>query len=157
MQHGGASRIPPGGLWGALPGSVMTAQPDASPALEQRSVTLGTAPTPRSLREMERVDPATTLKPERVDLAAPISVSEAAKATSSDPHAGHTAAQTVHQVPGEEDPHAAHRALTQGTNATQQHTAPAATYVCPMHPEVVSNEPGRCPKCGMALEKKEKK
>src|SRR5262249_26798776 len=25
-------------------------------------------------------------------------------------------------------------------------------YTCPMHPEVVSAEPGACPKCGMALE-----
>ncbi|HEY9203428.1 MAG TPA: heavy metal-binding domain-containing protein, partial [Sulfurimonas sp.] len=25
-------------------------------------------------------------------------------------------------------------------------------YTCPMHPEVVQNEPGSCPKCGMALE-----
>lgn len=25
------------------------------------------------------------------------------------------------------------------------------TYTCPMHPEVVRGEPGRCPKCGMAL------
>ena len=25
-------------------------------------------------------------------------------------------------------------------------------YVCPMHPEVVENGPGSCPKCGMALE-----
>ena len=27
-----------------------------------------------------------------------------------------------------------------------------ATYVCPMDPEVRQNEPGACPKCGMALE-----
>lgn len=25
------------------------------------------------------------------------------------------------------------------------------TYTCPMHPEIVSDKPGRCPKCGMAL------
>lgn len=24
-------------------------------------------------------------------------------------------------------------------------------YTCPMHPEIVSNKPGKCPKCGMAL------
>lgn len=28
----------------------------------------------------------------------------------------------------------------------------AAEYTCPMHPEVVSDHPGPCPKCGMALE-----
>src|SRR5438105_12788018 len=29
------------------------------------------------------------------------------------------------------------------------------TYVCPMHPEVVSDKPGKCPKCGMKLKIKE--
>ena len=28
----------------------------------------------------------------------------------------------------------------------------AATYTCPMHPEIVRNAPGSCPICGMALE-----
>ncbi len=28
-------------------------------------------------------------------------------------------------------------------------------YTCPMHPEVISDKPGACPKCGMALEPKE--
>ncbi len=25
------------------------------------------------------------------------------------------------------------------------------TYLCPMHKEYISSEPGKCPKCGMAL------
>ena len=29
--------------------------------------------------------------------------------------------------------------------------AGAVTYTCPMHREVVSNSPGKCPKCGMDL------
>jgi rubrerythrin len=34
--------------------------------------------------------------------------------------------------------------------------APAdGLYVCPMHPEVRSSAPGRCPKCGMALEQRD--
>ncbi len=28
------------------------------------------------------------------------------------------------------------------------------TYTCPMHPEVISDKPGKCPKCGMQLVKK---
>lgn len=28
------------------------------------------------------------------------------------------------------------------------------TYSCPMHPEVIADKPGSCPKCGMSLEKK---
>ena len=39
----------------------------------------------------------------------------------------------------------------------EHHEAPKSvregtTYICPMDPEVVQNEPGSCPKCGMALE-----
>jgi Cu+-exporting ATPase len=30
--------------------------------------------------------------------------------------------------------------------------APAQQYTCPMHPEIVRDEPGDCPICGMALE-----
>lgn len=30
--------------------------------------------------------------------------------------------------------------------------AGAGPYTCPMHPEIVSDQPGACPKCGMALE-----
>src|SRR5688572_14497417 len=30
--------------------------------------------------------------------------------------------------------------------------APGTLYTCPMHPEIVQDHPGACPKCGMALE-----
>jgi len=32
------------------------------------------------------------------------------------------------------------------------HGTPVTKYTCPMHPEVVADKPGSCPKCGMALE-----
>ena len=31
----------------------------------------------------------------------------------------------------------------------------AVVYTCKMHPEVISDKPGKCPKCGMDLVKKE--
>ncbi len=40
-----------------------------------------------------------------------------------------------------------------GTDAALATPSPGAIeYVCPMHPEVVQDHPGSCPKCGMALE-----
>ena len=37
------------------------------------------------------------------------------------------------------------------SNQTPGH-ATSGKYTCPMHPEVISDQPGDCPKCGMALE-----
>ena len=35
---------------------------------------------------------------------------------------------------------------------SQSATNPSATaYTCTMHPEVVTSQPGKCPKCGMTL------
>lgn len=33
-----------------------------------------------------------------------------------------------------------------------KYVASAREFTCPMHPEVVQSGPGKCPKCGMALE-----
>ncbi len=43
-----------------------------------------------------------------------------------------------------------------GTEAVkvQIEAAAAVLYTCPMHPEVQQPGPGKCPKCGMFLEKK---
>lgn len=38
------------------------------------------------------------------------------------------------------------------TAETPQKAQLGAEYTCPMHPEIRQNEPGSCPKCGMALE-----
>jgi Cu+-exporting ATPase len=37
----------------------------------------------------------------------------------------------------------------------QDSSAASATYTCPMHPEIEQIGPGPCPKCGMALERKD--
>src|SRR5882757_5144788 len=42
-------------------------------------------------------------------------------------------------------------ATTKDTSAVKQ---TAAVYTCKMHPEVTSDKPGKCPKCGMDLVKK---
>ena len=42
-------------------------------------------------------------------------------------------------------------------NSNEAGTEKEGQYTCPMHPEVVSEKPGSCPKCGMILVKKEKR
>ena len=39
----------------------------------------------------------------------------------------------------------------QKTVTKNQTTAAMKTYTCSMHPEVISDKPGKCPKCGMEL------
>jgi hypothetical protein len=67
-------------------------------------------------------------------------------------------------LPGEEVPgweglaatpiageHAAHAAAHHDASAE----ADAVRYVCPMHPDVVADQPGTCPRCGMTLVKRD--
>jgi len=44
-----------------------------------------------------------------------------------------------------------HLTATGQTQRKSQSKRAAAHYACPMHPEVTSRRPGKCPKCGMAL------
>jgi P-type Cu+ transporter len=50
-------------------------------------------------------------------------------------------------------PTADHSSNAEGRGPSAEGRAPRAQeYICPMDPEVVSDKPGACPKCGMALE-----
>jgi DNA-directed RNA polymerase subunit RPC12/RpoP len=40
---------------------------------------------------------------------------------------------------------------------SSQQTQQPVIYTCPMHPEIQSNKPGNCPKCGMKLVVQKKK
>jgi hypothetical protein len=119
------------------------------------------APAPRSNAEMQRVQPAATLRRDAFDAPAAVSVSEAAKAAQGGGHEGH---QTRGITPGQdrENPPTPMPATRDGSTGKtpaatdhSQHGAAATTiYTCPMHPEVTSDKPGTCPRCGMALVKK---
>lgn len=45
-----------------------------------------------------------------------------------------------------------HKSVTPAPAAPPPQPGTSVEYVCPMDPEVVSDRPGNCPKCGMALE-----
>lgn len=82
-------------------------------------------------------------------------------ATSADPHAGHTARGGMPRAGAQEarPPIAltpdAFDAPAASSVAEAAKASPRAEgegiYVCPMHPEVTSDKPGKCPKCGMTL------
>jgi len=46
---------------------------------------------------------------------------------------------------------------TSGKNISNQEQSKTVEYTCTMHPEVISDKPGQCPKCGMDLVKNETK
>ena len=65
------------------------------------------------------------------------------KETSAGGHASHKAMETMPADPPQAAAHASHDHKAHGDTTAQ--------YTCPMHPEVISDKAGKCPKCGMFL------
>ena len=53
--------------------------------------------------------------------------------------------------PRQKHPHAHHQVSEHAGTASGASSASGTRYTCPMHPEIVRDAPGSCPKCGMAL------
>jgi membrane fusion protein, copper/silver efflux system len=80
-------------------------------------------------------------------------------------HAGH---DHHHQHEGDDDhqhdhadhdhdhEHDAHEHVADSVAERMAPTDRASQYTCPMHPQIVRDEPGRCPICGMALVERER-
>jgi hypothetical protein len=135
-QHGAAPMQTP------VSGTNAHAQHGASGGTATRPNIVATAP--RSNAEMRNVQPSSTLQPDAFDAPSPLAIAEAAKASRGiTPGADQRTPATDHSQHGST------------TTTTKPQPATAATvYTCPMHPEVTSDKPGTCPKCGMALVKK---
>lgn len=118
--------------------------------------------------------PAKTLSPDPLDSPADTSVTDAQRSAEMAQgmsgghgehggHGGHGATGTYRHVDVGRGPgaHEGSESQTPGAEPHHQHGAEGAeegaeetaavVYACPMHPEVTSNEPGTCSKCGMAL------
>jgi hypothetical protein len=58
-------------------------------------------------------------------------------------HAGHSGSASTPSAGS----HSGHGAATSAAQADKE----GERWTCPMHPEVMQSEPGKCPKCGMKL------
>ena len=113
-------------------------------------------------------EPASILRPDTLDAPAATSVADAQRSAEMNQamsgaggghggHGSHGAATYRHVDAGRgPDAHEGSEPQTPGAgHENHDHGAAtgesAAAYVCPMHPEVTSDKPGTCSKCGMAL------
>jgi hypothetical protein len=69
----------------------------------------------------------------------------------------HDMAGMKHDAPATQPGENAALSAPRWTPTTLRATTAATLFTCKMHPEVISNTPGKCPKCGMKLVVKEGK
>jgi len=111
------------------------------------SVACGGSPPPRSAA----LDPSNANGPESAPLSVSLLATDAV--ASSEGESAHR--ETGGEEHAKHNHAAAHEHATHGSSPAPQEKADGsenvAVYTCPMHPEVKSSGPGRCPKCGMKL------
>jgi hypothetical protein len=118
---------------------------------------------PASSASVPTAQPAATLKPDAFDAPAATSVADAQRsaemaeemkgASGHGGHGGHGGGTYVHADAGREEAAQEESHDHHGHGMAEE---AAEVYACPMHPEVTSTAPGKCPKCGMDLVKRRK-
>lgn len=84
-------------------------------------------------------------------------LTDAEPASQPTPEASAPSDQHAHGQGGgaHEGQHAASAPASRSASAPSSRPADEQVYTCPMHPEIISSMPGRCPNCGMVLVRKE--
>ena len=90
--------------------------------------------------------------PQAPQAQAPHAPGETLAVSSADPLAAPGTQRTAATADGH-DSHAGHGAAAPATRPSADPAVQGDVYTCPHHPEVVSNQPGECPKCHMKLRK----
>lgn len=148
-------------LAGGLALATLTGCAGGPGVASNNAATLQSEPSEESPSESVAVppgQPAKTLSPDALDAPAATSVADAQRSAEMAEEMSGGGGHGDHSGHGGHGDHSGHGSSTYlQTDAGRE---PAADhefhFVCPMHPEVTSDSPGKCPKCGMDLVKRRK-
>ena len=122
-----------------------------APALQEGAADPPRHPASPRARESEP-PPATSLVADAfvAPVADPLAEPPRAVPAGSGGHGGHDA-HAGHGAAAAPDPSSGHAGHMNGPALAGKVVPSKAAYSCPMHPDVVSAKPGKCPKCDMKL------